>query len=554
MAFAPSSGLWRLIEKIRWPWLDWSNIRRMVWHRRLKNFALAVLVASLAAASPYSARQTSGAASQSALAHLDQASKYLAQKDFDRARAELELAVRIDPANAKAYELLGEVEFQSGNTAGAIAAFEYAVKMQPNDFSSHYGLGMALLRNKEAGEGLRELRVAVSLRPNDLNANYNLGVVLLDEGKPDEAIEHLLKAQTPGESRPEVAYNLVRAELAANRLDEARAEARKAAMPLDSDFNWQAAVGQLFLENHEADDAVPYLSRAHALRPDSTEFRHALAVAYLESKQPQQAIALIKSPETAEDYYLLAGAKYLLREYAVAAKDATTAVSMDPSQPQYLLLAARIDQHLGQHDSALSLLEKAIKLAPKWPDPYYSAGVSLYCEKRYPEARKYLQESFELQPDSARALFLYAVSLASEGNNQEGEAYLRKAVELSPGNAHFRYYLGEILMRQDRLADAEAVYRQAISVDPKYAPLHYQLGKLLLRSNHPDLAAQETEKAISLDPSLAQGYYQLVQAYNRLGEKEKSARAAAAFAKLKKQNISDREVFYEGVKKELGLP
>lgn len=127
-------------------------------------------------------------------------------------------------------------------------------------------------------------------------------------------------------------------------------------------------------------------------------------------------------------------------------------------------------------------------------------------------------------------------------------------MELSPGNAHFRYYLGEILIRQNRLADAEEVYRQAIRVDPKYAPLHYQLGKLLLRSNHPDLAAQETEKAISLDPDLAEAYYQLVQAYNRLGEKEKSARAAAAFARLKKRNISDREVFYEGVKKELGLP
>ncbi|HEX5411709.1 MAG TPA: tetratricopeptide repeat protein, partial [Terriglobia bacterium] len=84
--------------------------------------------------------------------------------------------------------------------------------------------------------------------------------------------------------------------------------------------------------------------------------------------------------------------------------------------------------------------------------------------------------------------------------------------------------------------------------------LHYQLGKLLLRSNHPDLAAQETEKAVSLDPNLAEAYYQLVQAYNRLGDKEKSARAAAAFAKLKAQPISDKDEFYDSVKKDLGLP
>jgi len=542
------------VEKTRSPSRDWSNISHMVWHRVPKNLALGVLLVSLAAASGYPAGQTSARGSQSPRAHLDQASKYLAQKDFSRARAELESAIRIDPTNGDAYRTLGEVEFQGGNTAGAISAFEHAVKLQPKSFSSHYGLGMALLRNNDVKEGLRELRAAVSLRPNDLNANYNLGVVLLDQGQPDEAIEHLRKAQAPDESRPEVVYNLVRAELAVNRVDEATAEARKAAGPLDSDFNWQAAIGQLFLDHHQPVEAAPYLSRAYALRPDSAEVRHALAAACLESKQPQQAIALIKEPEAAEDYYLLAGAKYLLRQYPAAVKDATTAVSMDSNQPQYLLLAARIEQHLGQHDSALSLLASAIKLAPKWPDPYYSAGVSLYCEKRYPEARKYLQESLELQPGSARALFLFGVSLASEGNFQEGEAYLRKAVELSPGNAHFRYYLGEILIRQNRLVDAEEVYTQAIRVDPKYAPLHYQLGKLLLRSDHADLAAQETEKAISLDPDLAQAYYQLVQAYNRLGEKEKSARAAAAFAKLKKENMGDREVFYEGVKKELGLP
>jgi tetratricopeptide (TPR) repeat protein len=526
----------------------------MVRHQILENHALVVLFVCLSAASPCAAGQSSRQEPQSALTHTSQASKYLALKDFGRARAELQSAIRIDPKYGEAYEMLGEVELQSGNTTGAISAFLQAVKLQPKSFSAHYGLAMAFLRNNDVKDGLRELKAAVSLRPSDINANYNLGILLLDQNQPAEAIEHLRKAQTPSENRPDLAYNLVRAELAANRLEEARGEAGKAAKSLESDFSWQAATGQLFLEHHQPGEAVPYLSRAHELRPDSIETRRRLAAAYLESNQPGEAIALVKEPQAAEDYYLLAGANYLLREYEVAAKNAATAVRMDAGQPQYLLLAARIEQHLGQHDTALSLLQNAIKLAPKWADPYYSAGVSLYCEKRYAEARKYLNESLDLQPDSARAAFLYAVSLVSEGDIQGGETYLRKAVELNPANAHFLYYLGEILIRQNRLTDAEEVYRQAVRVDPKYAPLHYQLGKLQLRSNHPDLAAQETEKAISLDPDLAEAYYQLMQAYNRLGEKEKSARAAALFAKLKKENISDKEKFYEGVKKELGLP
>lgn len=520
----------------------------------LTNRVLLLLLGALMLASICGRGKGSEVQPQSAMAHTREAKKYMALNNLDRARSELSTAIRIDPAYAEAYDLLGHLDLQTGNIEGAISAFTQAVKLRPKSFSSHYGLAMAFLQKHDVPKGLPELKTAASLRPGDFDANYNLGVLLLDEGHAAEAIEHLRRAQAPGKDRPEVAYNLIRAELAANRLDEARGEARKAARSLDSNYKWQAAVGQLFLEQHQPGDAVPYLARAHALRQDSTEIRQRLAVACLESNQPEKTIALIKEPGAAEDYYLLAGAKYLLRQYPAAAKNATTAVSMDSRQPQFLLLAARIEQHLGQHDSALSLLENAIMLAPKWADPYYSAGVSLYCEKRYAEAQKYLDKSLELQPDSARALFLYAVSLIGEGNDQEGETYLRKAVSLNPGNAHFQYYLGEILMRQNRLSDAAEVDRQAIRADPKYAPLHYQLGKVLLRSNHPDLSARETEKAISLDPNLAEAYYQLMQAYSRLGEKEKSARAAAIFAKLKKEPASDKERFYEDVKKELGLP
>lgn len=519
-----------------------------------KNQVLVMFAVSFSVASYCAAKQSPGRQSQSARALTAQAGKYLAQKDFGRARAELASAIRIDPTYGEAYDVLGQVYLQTGNIEGAISAFSQAAKLQPKSFSSHYGLAMAFLRNHDVQQGLQQLRVAVSLRPADVDANYNLGVLLIDEGHPEEAIEHLRRAQAAGGSRPDVAFQLVRAELAANRLDEARKDGSKASQNLASDPAWQAAVGQLFLEHHQPGEAIAYLSRAHMLRPDSADLGRQLAAAYLESNQPDKALELVKAPQTAEDYYLLAGADYLLRRYEPAAKSAATAVNMDSSQPRYLLLEARIDQHLGRHDSALSLLENAIKLAPKWAEPYYSAGVSFYCEKRYTEAQKYLQESLELQPDSSRAFFLYAVSLVSEGKEQAGETYLRKAVAINPGNAHFRYYLGEILIRQNRLPDAEAVASQAVQVDPNYAPLHYQLGKVLLRRNHPDGAARETEKAISLDPNLAEAYYQLMQAYNRLGEKEKSARAAAIFARLKKGPASDKEKFYEDVKKELGLP
>jgi tetratricopeptide (TPR) repeat protein len=518
--------------------------------RWIAPLVLAVLCANLRG----NAQKASASPAQLAQSHITRAKQLLAEHDFERGKSEIDEAIKIDPNSSEAYQLLGQISLQNGRVPEAVSAFERALKLKPDSFSAHYGLGMARLREQNIEAGIRELRTAVSLRPSDIDANYNLGVLLLDQGRPAAAITHLQKARALGGERADVAYNLIRAELACGKPDEAREVGMKAATSLGRDSTWLAAVGRLFLESHRLEDGIAYLERALILSPGAVETKRRLAAAYLETNQPGQVLSLINSPQSAEDYYLQASANYLLRQYDPATHDAESAVRMDPGNPQYMLLAARIDQHLGRNESALSMLEQAIKAAPKWAELYYSAGVSLYCEKRYAEAGKYLRKSLTLQPDFPRALFLYSVSLVSEGNNEEGEEHLQKAIALDPGNVHFRYYLGEILIRENKLQDAEEAYRQAIRIDPKYAPLHYQLGKILLRFNHPDLAAKETEEAIRYDPGLAEAYYQLIQAYNKLGEKEKSSRAASIFATLKKRDAGDKDQFYNNVKKELGLP
>jgi Flp pilus assembly protein TadD len=96
--------------------------------------------------------------------------------------------------------------------------------------------------------------------------------------------------------------------------------------------------------------------------------------------------------------------------------------------------------------------------------------------------------------------------------------------------------------------------RQSNGPGSRTALAHTDQAKWCLSLKNFDRAKAELESAIRIEPTDGEAYYQLIQAYNRLGEKEKSARAAAIFAKLKKENVSNKEKFYEDVKKELGLP
>lgn len=482
------------------------------------------------------------------------AQKALDAQDFGQAKAYLNLALQADPKSAEAYVLMGTMEFQSGETEQAIQHYRRALQLRPDLFTAHYNLALAYLREQNLQEGIRELRRAAALNPRHRDAAYNLGAALLDSGKPAEALEQLRRARSLGSERPDVAFNIVRGELALRNLDQARLEAEQAAMAFGSDAEWQAAIGRLFLANGQPRDASVRFQEALRLRPAWGEARRLLASAYVQSEQPAAVLALIQNPVTAEDHFLLASAHYLLRRFSESTRECNRCLELDHHEARYLLLGARLRQHSGEHAAALLLLQEASGLAPRWAEPYYSAGVSYYFERRYADCRQSLDQALRLDPRFVRALFLYAASLVNESKNSQAEEYLRRAIALDPSNARFQYHLGALLVRDNRLSAAQGAFDKAAQLKPDYALPHYQIGKLLARSGHQEDAARELEKAVQYEPDLAQAYYQLSRVYVALGQTEKSTRALAAFNTLKKQEVDEEREFLQEVNRELELP
>ncbi len=448
-----------------------------------------------------------------ALAHsyFASAQKALAARDSATAREKLSLALQADSKYAEAYLLLGLVEFQAGETASAIQHYKKTLALQPNSYSGHYNLALAYLRQRKLQDGRAELERAVKLDPNQPDAVYDLGVVLLELGKPSAALAHLVRARALNPQRPDVAFNIVRAELEAGRISEARGEAQSAAQQLGSDFQWNAAVGQLFFKNAQPHEAAIYLRQAGLIRPDDSEVRRQLAVACLASGEPKQVLDVIQEPKTAEDHYLRGNAYYLDHQYPEADRESELALSLAPENPQALVLRVRFLQRAGQQDAALDLAQKAVALAPKWDEPHYLAGVSLFYIRHYSEASENLARAVELNPKSARALFLQGISLASQEKVVEAEQSIRRAIALQPTNARFHCHLGILLMRKNDYAAAEQSFRKAVELTPAYGLSHYELGKLLARSNQLKAAAEELNQAVMRDPNLGSAYYQLAR-------------------------------------------
>jgi tetratricopeptide (TPR) repeat protein len=132
-------------------------------------------------------------------------------KALDRAKQEFQKELEIDPKNAAAHYVLGELASKEENWDEAIEQFSAAAKLDSNFAEAFVGWGFALVTAKRYQEAIAPLRVAERLTPGNPAVHYSLGTALTRTGQAEEAekefaIHRSLTAapQTmPGDGKPQ---------------------------------------------------------------------------------------------------------------------------------------------------------------------------------------------------------------------------------------------------------------------------------------------------------------------------------------------------------------
>ena len=103
------------------------------------------------------------------------------------AKRDFELELKIDPQNAGAEGVLGEIASHGGDTAAAIDHYKRATTLDSGFAEAYIGLGSALVTEKRYAEAVPPLETAVKLAPDDPTAHYNLATALNRVGRKEEA-------------------------------------------------------------------------------------------------------------------------------------------------------------------------------------------------------------------------------------------------------------------------------------------------------------------------------------------------------------------------------
>jgi tetratricopeptide (TPR) repeat protein len=85
--------------------------------------------------------------------------------DLDKALADCNAALRLDPGNPSWLDSRGLVELRMGVFDKSIADYEDALRLRPTEAWSLYGRGLAELRKGLTAPGQADLKAATALRP-----------------------------------------------------------------------------------------------------------------------------------------------------------------------------------------------------------------------------------------------------------------------------------------------------------------------------------------------------------------------------------------------------
>jgi tetratricopeptide (TPR) repeat protein len=127
----------------------------------------------------------------SAEAYLLRGTLELSAHDRDRARADLEKAVALNPKLPGAHARLGELLLALGDDEHAHDVFTQELALDPDEFTSNLNLGVLAKQDQAYPDARRYLERALRARPNDPGVRYQLANVDLATGNLDQARQSL---------------------------------------------------------------------------------------------------------------------------------------------------------------------------------------------------------------------------------------------------------------------------------------------------------------------------------------------------------------------------
>ena len=325
----------------------------------------------------------------------------------------------------------------TGRVADALALLEPLTRAYPNDPLVAGLLGRARLHAGDAAGAVAPLERSLRKLSNDGEGFNNLGVALMQLNRVKKAAQAFARAVVLRPRDPQSWRNLAGAYTNLDRRSDAAKAWARYTSFVPADGEARCVYGGVLLELERVRDAAVHLRAG--------------------SKTASDSVCL-------HDY---ADALGRLGEHDEALKILTRLIRLDPKNAHAHYLRAYILVGQTRHaipqgqDAALKAIKKALSLAPKRAANHHLHGYILGVLGRHEEALKAHGRARDLAPKDARYQAAEAIARVRVGEGGKVFKQLRVMVRQDPENLEARRALAHVYMARRQWKKAERLLRQA---------------------------------------------------------------------------------------------
>lgn len=187
--------------------------------------------------------------------------------EADKAMAELEKGVELEPNDPESHSALGVALLATGKAEQSLTRFRKAVELDRDNPARLANLGTAHMMRGQVEEAIKAYERAVALAPTDARARGDLGTAYLAANKPDQALPHLEQAVKLAPERATFLSNLGYAQQQRGELDKAIATYKLALKKDDKLGSAWINLGTALAQKGQLDEAETAFKKAQAIDP-----------------------------------------------------------------------------------------------------------------------------------------------------------------------------------------------------------------------------------------------------------------------------------------------
>jgi tetratricopeptide (TPR) repeat protein len=426
---------------------------------------------------------------------------------WDQSLQDFTRALKLDPKAAKVRVARGSYYARTGKPQLALEDFDAAVAADPNLAEAYNNRG-ALYANayNDTDKALNDIVSAVVLAPRNAGYQFNLGIMRLRARQYRKALEALDASLNLKGPVPPIMQ--ARAEVRAH-LGEHAAALRDIQIALEKDPRNPAiydTLGVIRLAAHDYQAAVRDLNQAlHVSKNYAPAMVHrgmaygalgSLKAAYSDFNRARD-----RDPRSKEAWTGLCLSRRLSRDHQAAVRDCTRALGLSPNYGPAYLQRGLAYLKLGDVQRAITDLHSAHQLGTRRAEGLLALSYAHALAKHYKEAHHSYLAALALDPN---AKTFQAGFSAPSGDADDYFTAMSDIESLNASDISDPYIFvvrGDAMHNAGHFDKAIVEYTKAMELDAEVSDAYIGRGNSLFAQESYDAAQQDFLRAIELAPS-----------------------------------------------------